>query len=310
MSKDYFIYGTVALIAVVIISIGAWLEGINTSRWADPQSAELDSMAAGIRNIPVLVGEWEGDIATERKELDAAIAKESGAHESLGRTYQSRNVKPVSINIICGLTRKVGIHTPDACYRGAGYTINGEIQKVEFKYLPKSSENEELKSGEGTPSAKYLTAEFKTALFERTTPGGGTERQRVYWAWKGTAPNWSAPDSPRLTWKTTEPIAKLYLSTIESANDKPEDNPIQDFVSVFLPELETLLSGTYIPPEGSLERMQTPEIPAEKPHDISLTPPPVKVNERLPDLLDTLPAGNDAEPFRPLDEDLPGLLLE
>ena len=243
--KNYLIYAVICVVAVIAILVGAWQEGLSTGRWWDPTDEKLESMGYGIRNIPISIGEWEGDTSTQREKMEDVVAREAGAHESLARAYKTSAIpKPVTINIISGLARKVAIHTPDACYRGAGFTIEGEIQSIPFQYLAHRPA-----TASSPAAAVPMTGTFKTALFVRESPEGGKERQRVFWGWKGVGTGWITPELPRQRWRPTDPISKLYLSTSEASDDKFEENPAFEFAKVLLPELDKLLSGDYVPPE-------------------------------------------------------------
>ncbi len=243
-------------VAAVLLIVGAALwEGSLTARWKDPKDEQLDSIKMGIHDIPHIIGDWTGDISTERREMDDIIAKEAGAEESLARTYTHSGIsRPVSINIICGFARKVAIHTPDACYVGAGFHIVGEIEKVEFRYMtnplaylsyggapPTAGEKDEKAAVNEVPQPKQ--AFFKTALFERESQYG-TERQRVFWGWKSADSGWEVPELPRQRWGKG-PLAKLYFSTPEGPEDTLANNPAFVFAQALLPELDYLLSGEF-----------------------------------------------------------------
>ncbi|MDO5113329.1 MAG: hypothetical protein Q4E67_03035, partial [Planctomycetia bacterium] len=215
MSK-YIQYVFYAL-AVVIILAGAIYEGTRTSRWSDPQDPVLDSFAVGIGDIPADLGYWTGDTQTERREMEELIAEEAGAVATLTRSYHAPSVeRGVTINIICGLSRKVAIHTPDACYRGSGYVMEGEIETVKIPYY----DNRLLrKLQQADPEADVTEAmkeaTFYTAVFVHEDKDGYIDRQRVFWAWKGEGTDWLAPSIPRNRWSPTDPLCKLYLSTVE-----------------------------------------------------------------------------------------------
>ena len=253
MSK-YIQYVFYAL-AVVIILVGALYEGTRTSRWSDPQDPILDSFAAGIHDIPVDLGYWTGDTRTERREMEALIAEEAGAVATLTRSYMATSMeKGVTVNIICGLSRKVAIHTPDACYRGSGYVMEGEIETVRIPYLDAAllkklqQSDKEVDSSQATKEAT-----FYTAVFVHEGQDGYIDRQRVFWAWKGYETDWLAPSIPRNRWSPTDPLCKLYLSTVEKPGDELNENPVYDFGKVLFPVLDKLLDGHYQIPASNFE---------------------------------------------------------
>lgn len=276
MSK-YTHYVFYALAAVIILG-GALYEGTRTSRWSDPQDPILDSFAAGIHDIPTQLDYWTGDTKTERREMEALIAEEAGAVATLTRSYHTASIeKSVTINIICGLSRKVAIHTPDACYRGSGYVMEGEIETVKIPYLDTVSLKKLQQNNKDVDSSQAMKeATFYTALFVHDAQDGYIDRQRVFWAWKGKGTDWIAPSIPRNRWAPTDPLCKLYLSTVESPEDSLNGNPVYDFGKVLFPTLEKLLDGQYQPQTfhsdaiettSETEKMETPptEMQTEQP---------------------------------------------
>lgn len=240
----YIIYGSV----VFVIIAGAFWEGYNTSRWKDPQNPVLDTFILGIRDIPVTIGLWTGDTATESREMTPLTANEAGAKGMLTRSYTSSGVeKAVMMTIICGFSRKVAIHTPDACYVGSGFRIEGEIEEISINYMPKRQVND-IQTGKRVEQM-MRSAEFKTALFVKTGPDGQVENtQRVFWSMKGSESNWQMPEAPRQRWPSTTPINKLYLSTIDRIGETfdSKTHPAVLFAQELLPELEILLDGMYL----------------------------------------------------------------
>ncbi|MDO4550615.1 MAG: exosortase-associated EpsI family protein [Planctomycetia bacterium] len=256
MNKNYLIYGLLLFMVLVLIVIGAWMEGMRTDRWWDPPQTEtLKSFIAGIHNFPEKIGNWEGDLRSDRREMEEEIAKEAGAEASLSRVYTSSEAGiPISINIICGLARKVTIHTPDACFRGGGFTMEGDIETMTFRYpVPpvENTNNPASNSSENVPIQNVMKdATFKTAIFTRESKDGTVERQRVFWGWKGVDSDWIAPELPRNRWSPTEPIIKLYILVYEQNKNStlvnsPSVQATNQFTSALFPALEKLFSGTY-----------------------------------------------------------------
>lgn len=235
-------------IVVVLIVIGTYFEGMRTSRWGDPKSEVLDSYKAAIQDFPVAFGDWNGDLSTESRDLTDLVAKEAGAEASLSRNYHSDSVsRDIMINIICGFSRKVAIHTPDACYRGAGFHIEGEITTVKVPYIDRALQAKYAAEGEMQAAYKaQKEAEFRTALFVREEQNGLITRQRVFWTWKGADSDWIAPEIPRNRWRPVDPLCKMYISTIEGPTETPlSESPIFEFGKVLFPDLEPFFNGTY-----------------------------------------------------------------
>ena len=61
---------------------------------------------------------------------------------------------------------------------------------------------------------------------------------RIFWAWDSSS-GWSAPEEPRWKFATVPALCKLYVvrETAGAVVD-PESDPNNDFLSVFLPEID------------------------------------------------------------------------
>ncbi|MDO4575244.1 MAG: hypothetical protein Q4D98_08525 [Planctomycetia bacterium] len=306
------LYIFTAVVGVLII-LGALFEGGRTSRWSDPQDPALDSFAAGIQHIPPVLGPWKGDTENERREMDNPLIKqEAGAESTLTRMYFSDAFKKgVTINIICGLSRKVAIHTPDACYRGQGYVIEGEIEVKKFHYLDRVLLKKLTAEGMKKEDAEYQAqkeATFKTALFVHESQDGYVDRQRVYWGWKGEGTDWIAPDIPRNRWRPTDPICKLYLSVTEDLGEKDLGNPVENFGQYLFHDLDVLLSGTYQPPAAQVPEKEQGE--RREPGKATTPSEPAPATENLPEPSTATPAAPPAtapEATKPEEDDLPEL---
>lgn len=208
-------------VAVVLIVLTSVLQGRWTQRWEDTTSEELVAMAAAYSKIPMTVGDWEGERSQQeanRRELEVA-----GAEGHLSANYTNpKNNQMVSVYMICGASRNVSVHTPEACYPGAGFVMEGRTQKYT------------LRSGASA-------AEFTTAVFVKSTPSG-TQRLRLFWAWT-TDGTWESPDWPRLRFGGRQALNKLYLISVAPPDQPVNESPIIGFAEVFLPEVQKVLFG-------------------------------------------------------------------
>src|SRR5436305_14462199 len=89
------------------------------------------------------------------------------------RTYGS-----VQVLIICGAPGPTSVHTPDVCYRGAGFSMQGQAVR-----------HIEKRKNAVTP------VELWTADFHRSQ-GLLTQHLRIYWTWSAKG-EWVAPGNPR-----------------------------------------------------------------------------------------------------------------
>ncbi len=210
----------VATAAAILMIVGSTIvQGRWTERWSPQVSEELQHFAAAMKAIPMSVGQWDGESRQQasKRELDAA-----GAVGSLTRSYRTPKTGNVtSVFMICGASRSVAVHTPEACYPGAGFRMEGEPVRITVQY------------GNGAK------ADFMTATFFKETPEG-TQRLRVFWTWNAYG-TWEAPDWPRVRFGGRTPLNKLYLIAPEPSPETADKSPALQFAQVFLPEVDRRL---------------------------------------------------------------------
>jgi hypothetical protein len=202
--------------AVVLIVGAGLVHGAWTGRFG--QSAELTALAARFDSVPMTIGDWK---ATPF-ELPPSERAMAGAVACLARRYSNPSRgQSVTVLLLGGLPGKISTHTPDVCYPGAGYTLNT------------ASAFKRLAGGGSHP------AEFRTTVATR----GGTNPSvlRIFWGWNASN-GWSAPDEPRWEFATASALCKLYVvrETAGAVVD-PASDPCNDFMNLFLPQLEKLV---------------------------------------------------------------------
>ncbi|MGO9462946.1 MAG: exosortase-associated EpsI family protein [Isosphaeraceae bacterium] len=210
----------IRIAAAVILIVGAGLvHGKWTDRWG--ASAALAALAPRFESVPTVIGDWTGT-AFEVSPRERAMA---GAIACLGRVYENRSTGiKVSVLLVGGLPGKISTHTPDVCYRGAGYTLDSPAA-FERRYAP------------GDRQANFRTA---VAAREGTSPSV----LRIFWSWNASK-GWSAPEEPRWTFATVPALCKLYVvrETAGAVVD-PGADPCNEFLTVFLPEVDRLVFPT------------------------------------------------------------------
>lgn len=240
----------VLIIGALGVLASAYFEGNATMRWGQEFDQHLQSFKDAVENaIPTQVGIWTADSTEDHIGIEnELIRKVAGADGALARHYRgSYDMPDVHVNITCGFSRTVGAHTPDVCFTGSGSNQDSEVESYEVTYevnVPNPEKaNEFLK--------EERTASFKTALF---SDQGNHYQQRVFWGWKGMNSGWVAPRFPRLKWNSSEPICKMYVSIMEDRGilEGGTDSlkTAEEFLKVFLPELDKILTGTYVLPEN------------------------------------------------------------
>src|SRR5262249_47338187 len=140
------------------------------------------------------------------------------------RYRHARTGDEFTVLLLCGRSGPMSVHTPDVCYRGAGFTQAAPAVPTEV--TPLGSED----------AAKLWTAEFGK---ERSQVG---RRLHIYWAWGLPGGQWQAAENPRVTFAAKPALYKLYVvRTLTSANRKGEDAQAQDFLSTLVGQLDQAL---------------------------------------------------------------------
>ena len=219
------------LIGIPLIGLSTYIQGSWTDRWSDVSNQGMQQTASRYAAIPLKIGtDWIGeDTPYSKKELEAA-----GAHAHLSRVYRNRKTgERISVFMICGFARDVAVHTPDFCYRGAGFEVESRPETFEIE-------------SSGTME-QPLT--FWTSTFLKERPASAIH-QRILWGWTSGEP-WNAPDYPRWKYPGNSPLNKVYLihdipPGIERQPDTlSQEHPLAVFGKEFLPIVrETLYTQT------------------------------------------------------------------
>jgi hypothetical protein len=216
------------LLAAALLTASAGLRLWQQSRVAEALRAGTVSPFP-LAELPLVLGSWQGQEDT----LDPQIARATGSVDRIFRTYHdTRTGVRVSVIVLYGPPVDMAIHSPENCYRAAGYsqTDTARIRPVRL--------------GRGT-----ATAPFRALTFTRGD-GGRRDRQHVYYAWRYDGRY--APDMPLQ--KQLERIAGTYkihvaraaadaerFDLIETGDDAAPQllrDPCQDFLDLLVPELE------------------------------------------------------------------------
>jgi Protein of unknown function (DUF3485) len=208
---------TIRASTALVLILGAGLvHGAWTNRWRP--SPELNALIARFASVPLVIGDWQGkdfEIAPKERAMAGAVA-------CLSRRYSNPNRGiSVSVLLLGGLPGNISVHTPDNCYPGAGYTLNAPAS---FDY----------RSG-----ANKTSAGFRTALASRG--GASPSTVRIFWSWNSSKA-WVATCEPRWKFASARALCKLcVVRETDGAAVDPQSDPCNDFLSVFLPELDRLV---------------------------------------------------------------------
>lgn len=207
----------------VVVSFGL-AEGVWMHRWKPLPDLEL--AAARLAQVPMPVGEWEGQ-ALELDARQVAIGEIAGY---IRRQYVHRRTgKSLTLMLLCGRAGPITVHPPEICFGGAGFSEVTPPEKFPVK-----------------GAAITKPSEFWTAKFQKR---GALEPEqiRIFWSW-GAAGEWTAADYPRLKFASYPILYKLYvIRPLGSLSEPLEEDPSAEFLQLFLPEVANYLSPVGAP---------------------------------------------------------------
>lgn len=183
----------------------------DTSRPIDDAAA----VQARLLAIPMEFGDWIGS----DNAIDPGHLRVSEATAHLSRSYRhARSGVVVNVLVLHGEPGPLGAHTPDVCYRSAG-----------FRQITR-----EFRRTIGSSSDEVWSARFDG-------PGVPATSLQVSWAWtKGD--RWIAAGNPRVEFAGGSQIFKLYLArSISPAADQSFDSD-DDFASNLFAEFRKCAS--------------------------------------------------------------------
>jgi hypothetical protein len=209
---------TILAVSAALTAFSGYVHGLWTGRWED--SPELEQALLRLQNVPATIGGAHGEPQT----LDTRSVKLAGFRGYLLRRYDNRHTgTTVSVLLGCGRPGPLSVHTPDVCYRGAGFRQAGPAEKYLVAGKP------------GAPPAEFWTAKFIRG------EGPGATHLRIFWGWNRQG-EWQAPNNPRLAFAGAPALYKLYVvSQVPDPTTESEEGIDNRFLLQLLPELHRAL---------------------------------------------------------------------
>ncbi len=207
-----------AIVAAVLLIGSGIVHGLWTGRWV--ADTEIQKALAKIREAPTSVGDWKG----EPVELDARSLQIGGIDGYMMRRYENQKTKnSVLVLMVCGKPGYIAVHTPEVCYRGAGYRQAGPDKGLDVPI-----------AAEQAPAHFKVTTVHKEAFEASST-------LKIVWAWNAGR-GWEVPRFPRLAFARNPVLYKLYLVR-EVSHDRAdmEQDPSEALMKLLLPELDRVL---------------------------------------------------------------------
>lgn len=220
-------YAIPGLFLAATLAAAAW-QGRAAGRWTPlpPLDPYVDALAA----VPAQLGEWQG---TDTTLDDPDSLKRGGIDGYLSRRYRHRRTgDEVVVLIVCGRPGPISVHTPDVCYRGAGFTAVGEPALVDCRL----------------PDRKLALWDLR---FHPPAARAGDADLEIRWGWLAGGPL-EAPANPRLAFAGKPALYKLYVirERRPQAAAKPSpagpaaEEPVAAFLAAMVPALEASLTPT------------------------------------------------------------------
>jgi hypothetical protein len=215
--QSIFRFLPLAATALILAATG-YLHGRWTDRWGISETMTV--AAAKLQELPLTIGDWDGSY----REMDPEVLALTGGLAAVVPRFNNRQTgEVIDLMILYGRPGPVSVHTPDVCYVGAGYAPTA----------PPTHHDIGLEQGNA--------AQFWTGVFAKPHRNDSSSVLRILWSWSGDG-RWAAPDSPRVTFASKPAICKLYvIHQLTDENEPLEKDPCNEFVRVFLPELNRVL---------------------------------------------------------------------
>jgi hypothetical protein len=207
-------------VAGVILLVDGYVYGRWTGRWH--QNTELAGATERLERIPMTFGDWRGEALV----LESKVIERAEFSGYVLRRYENRRTgAALTLLVACGRSGPLTVHTPEICYRGAGFRLAGG----------EGAAHESLDRGPNRSAVEFFKGTF--APEDRD----GRERLRVIWSWcKNGA--WVAPDNPRWKLAGLPVLHKVYVTQLfVPRTDGKEDDPCLDFFREVLPEVEKVI---------------------------------------------------------------------
>ncbi len=216
MNVRGIILPAVALILVLGTGI---VHGVMSGRWGRPD--DLRAVASRLDSVPMTVGDWS---ATPSEIPDDQLAR-GEIVSYLSRRYVNRSRgTAVTVLVVMGRPGPISIHTPDVCFRGAGF----ELER------PVTNQSADIA---GVGRCEFMVGDF-------TRPTAATpEHARVFWGWSSDG-RWTAPSNPRFEFAGKPFLFKLYvLRSGQSQSELTDNNECMGFLNQFAPAFQKAVSA-------------------------------------------------------------------
>jgi hypothetical protein len=205
---------------VVLLLVYGFASGIRFDRWSN--NGSLSEASARIADLPTTLPKW----TSEPVEIDLGEVLTGGIEGfSLRRFRNSLTGDTVQLFLVCGHSGPVSVHNPEVCYKGAGFEVTQERDKLEIPgAIPSQSAGNfwriELAKGDSPIPQKLI----------------------LYYGWNGRGA-WVAPANTRLGFGRLPFLYKMYvILDSNSARSTAElETSAKDLLADLLPRYNEVL---------------------------------------------------------------------
>lgn len=209
------IQGMAALISVVILA--GLLHGITSGRWQF-SADRLDDVVPRLKNVPMVIGTWSG--VNQPIEEEEQFTRHGMVGWLVRRYTDRRTGQEVEVMLVCGRSGPVSVHTPDVCYKNAGFQEEAGQQRREV------------------PTQAGVMSQFMNARYAKGDALAAMKLD-IWWCW-GFDGTWSAPDNPRFHFARSPYLFKLYVVRNLPLGAK-QDESCANFIRDCLPTINAAL---------------------------------------------------------------------
>jgi Protein of unknown function (DUF3485) len=220
------------IILGVLVIVGLTIPQIVMSDRFASTNVSAGQRAELLKKVPKKIGDWHG----EDKAIDATVRDIAGAVGAVSREYRNiRTNEKVDLWLIVGHARDISRHTPNVCYKGAGFEQRAPENSLYPMEFP------------GVPKAPFWTNTFFKEDFT------GRRLLRVFWSWHNpqTGENegkvvWEAPENSKRQFGNTRALYKMYFtSEMRDLSEMPEQSACLRFAREFMPIVNEALADVH-----------------------------------------------------------------
>jgi hypothetical protein len=218
MKASAALAGGALVVALTVLS--GVVQGWMTNRWGVP--SRLAEAGAALERLPLRFGKWRaGDSAG----LSDFVRNMLQAEGYLVRTYRHEPTGAVvNLLLLVGPPGPIGVHTPEVCFSGQGYSLLRKRQAVE------------LTASDQTQHGLWVTTFRNSDLSAQSI--------RIYYGWTAGG-SWTAAKDPRMDYAGSPYLYKVQVSTqVPAGRLASPDDTARSFLEDLFPVVTPLLLPT------------------------------------------------------------------